>query len=77
MMKYQEVSPRDLSIDKEVTEENMFGQGSDVLPWFWHIGGVDLGSGADWTEEYKWSHSCEIDAIILYLHHHDDDRGYL
>ncbi|KIM61410.1 hypothetical protein SCLCIDRAFT_122156, partial [Scleroderma citrinum Foug A] len=58
LRKYQKVSPRDLSIDKEVTEENRFGQGSDVLPWFWHIGGVDLGSGADWTEECKWSHSC-------------------
>jgi len=58
LRKYQEVSPGDLSIDKEVTEENRFGQGSDVLPWFWQVGGVDMGSRGDWTQECKWCDSC-------------------
>jgi hypothetical protein len=57
LTKYQEVSPEDLSIVKEVTEENRFGQGSDVLPWFWRVGGVDLGSGSGWTDECESSES--------------------
>ena len=34
---YQEILPEQLTVDKEVTEENRFGQGSDKLAWFWRV----------------------------------------
>ena len=51
--KYQEIHPNHLTIEKEITEENRFGQGSHVLPWFWRVGGVELRAGSDWMDECK------------------------
>lgn len=45
--RFKLILPADLSVDKEVTEENRFGQGSDRLAWFWHVGGY----ASPWTEE--------------------------
>ncbi|KAI6159314.1 hypothetical protein EDD17DRAFT_1424597, partial [Pisolithus thermaeus] len=33
--KYQETLPKDLAVSKEVTEENIFGQRTSKLAWFW------------------------------------------
>ncbi|KAG2109049.1 uncharacterized protein F5147DRAFT_652614 [Suillus discolor] len=34
---YQEIQPSQLNVNKEVTEENRYGQGSDRLAWFWRV----------------------------------------
>ena len=45
LTKYQQVLPEHLSTEKEITEENRYGQGTHVLPWFWRVGGVGVGWG--------------------------------
>ncbi|KAG1829726.1 hypothetical protein DFJ58DRAFT_848610 [Suillus subalutaceus] len=45
---YQDIQPHQLSVDKEVTEENRYGQGSDRLAWFWRVN-----NGHD-TQEDVW-----------------------
>lgn len=47
---YQPILPIELSINKEVTEENRFGQGSDRLAWFWR---GSQGQADDWLDECK------------------------
>ncbi|KAG0703425.1 hypothetical protein DFH29DRAFT_874531 [Suillus ampliporus] len=46
---YQPILPTELSINKEVTEENRFGQGSDRLAWFWR---GSQGQDDDWIDEF-------------------------
>ena len=53
LRKYQEITPAHLTIEKEITEENRFGQGTHALPWFWRVGGAELASGSDWVDECK------------------------
>jgi hypothetical protein len=54
LQKYQLVKPDELGLNKDITEENRFGQSSDILPWFWRIGGSQLGPQSDvWNEECK------------------------
>ncbi|KAG1840122.1 hypothetical protein C8R48DRAFT_679665 [Suillus tomentosus] len=48
---YQPISPTELSIDKEVTEENRFGQGSDRLAWFWRGNHASQGQDDAWIDE--------------------------
>ncbi|KAG1787420.1 uncharacterized protein HD556DRAFT_1312744 [Suillus plorans] len=48
---YQPISPTELSIDKEVTEENRFGQGSDRLAWFWRGNNASQGQDDAWIDE--------------------------
>lgn len=48
---YQPIKPDELGVPKDITEENRFGQSSDVLPWFWRIGN---GIAAPWNEECKY-----------------------
>jgi hypothetical protein len=50
---YQEILPEQLSVDKEVTEENRFGQGSDKLAWFWRV------NGARESQQDAWMNECE------------------
>lgn len=50
---YQEILPEQLSVDKEVTEENRFGQGSDKLAWFWRV------NGAHESQQDAWINECE------------------
>ncbi|KAM6503384.1 hypothetical protein JOM56_000327 [Amanita muscaria] len=52
LQKYQLITPNDLTVNKDVTEENRLGQSSDVLAWFWRIEGVDFGTSQVWTEEF-------------------------
>src|SRR6266403_1669306 len=51
--KYQLIKPNELGVSKDVTEENWFGQGSNILPWFWRIGESQLGPPDVWNEECK------------------------
>jgi len=50
---YQEIQPSQLSVDREVTEENRYGQGSDRLAWFWRVN-----NGHD-SHEGAWMDECE------------------
>jgi hypothetical protein len=53
LQKYQLIKPDELGLSKDVTEENRFGQSSDILPWFWRIGGSQLEPSGVWNEECK------------------------
>ncbi|KIJ19237.1 hypothetical protein PAXINDRAFT_69907 [Paxillus involutus ATCC 200175] len=49
---YKVISASDLSVNKDVTEENRFGQGTDSLPWFWRMEGAGVDSSGTWMEEF-------------------------
>jgi hypothetical protein len=34
----QNITEDDIKVSGDITEENRFGQRSDTLPWFWHLG---------------------------------------
>jgi hypothetical protein len=53
LQKYQLIKPDELGLSKDITEENRFGQSSDILPWFWRIGGSQLEPPGVWNEECK------------------------
>ena len=53
LQKYQLIKAEELGVSKDVTEENRYGQSSDILPWFWRIGGSQLQSPGVWNEECK------------------------
>jgi len=57
LQKYQPIKREELKVSKEITEENRFGQGSDILPWFWRIGGNQPGPADIWNDEGKCCHS--------------------
>ncbi|KIJ58337.1 hypothetical protein HYDPIDRAFT_102895, partial [Hydnomerulius pinastri MD-312] len=49
---YQLISPSHLTVNKDITEENRFGQGSDRLPWFWRVQGINNDSSDQWMDEF-------------------------
>jgi len=51
LQKYQLIKPNELGVSKDITEENRFGQGSDLLPWFWRIGGSQVEPSSVWNDE--------------------------
>ncbi|KAG1795895.1 uncharacterized protein BJ212DRAFT_1291026 [Suillus subaureus] len=51
---YQALKAEDLTVSKEVTEENRHGQGSDRLAWFWRI------NSAEDSQKSKWINECEF-----------------
>jgi hypothetical protein len=53
LQKYQLIKPDELGVSKDITEENRLGQSSDILPWFWRIGGSQPGPSGVWNEECK------------------------
>jgi hypothetical protein len=53
LQKYQPIKCDEIGVSKDITEENRFGQGSDILPWFWRIGGNQPGSPDIWNEECR------------------------
>ena len=53
LQKYQLIKPDELGVSKDITEENRFGQGSDILPWFWRIKGSQNEPSGEWEEECK------------------------
>jgi hypothetical protein len=54
LQKYQHIKHEELKVTKDITEENRFGQGSYILPWFWRIGGNQLGPTDIWNDECKY-----------------------
>ncbi|KAG1830726.1 hypothetical protein DFJ58DRAFT_671542 [Suillus subalutaceus] len=50
---YQEILPERLTVNRDVTEENRFGQGSDKLAWFWRV------NGAHRSQQDIWMNECE------------------
>jgi hypothetical protein len=50
---YQTLKAEDLILNKEVTEENRYGQSSDRLAWFWRI------NNAKDSQKNKWMDECE------------------
>lgn len=57
LQKYPLIKPNELGVNKDVTEENRIGQGSDILPWFWRIGGNQPGPADQWYDECKFYHA--------------------
>ncbi|KAG2035934.1 hypothetical protein BDR03DRAFT_867156, partial [Suillus americanus] len=49
---YQEIQPNQLSVDREVTEENRYGQGSDRLAWFWRVNNGRNSHEDAWMDEF-------------------------
>ena len=74
LQKYQLIKPDELGVSKDITEENRFGQGSDILPWFWRIGGSQIESSDLWNEEGKCYNvlklSVPLELIFLLLKVH-------
>lgn len=54
MSSYQALKAEDLTVSKEVTEENRHGQGSDRLAWFWRI------NSAEDSQKSEWMNECEF-----------------
>jgi len=52
LQKYMPISQKDLRVSVDITEENQFGQSSDVLPWFWRLGDLNE-TVSGWDDEYK------------------------
>ncbi|KAH7906220.1 hypothetical protein BJ138DRAFT_1016595 [Hygrophoropsis aurantiaca] len=49
--KYKDILPADLSVNKDVTEENRYGQGSDKMAWFW-VAGEQNEQSDGWMNEF-------------------------
>ncbi|KAG1906569.1 uncharacterized protein F5891DRAFT_901580, partial [Suillus fuscotomentosus] len=54
MSSYQALKAEDLTVSKEVTEENRHGQGSDRLAWFWRINSAEDSQKSEWMNEFNW-----------------------
>ncbi|KAG1859409.1 hypothetical protein C8R48DRAFT_673951 [Suillus tomentosus] len=52
MSSYQALKAEDLTVSKEVTEENRHGQGSDRLAWFWRINSAEDSQKSEWMNEF-------------------------
>lgn len=68
LQKYQLIKPDELGVSKDITEENRFGQGSDTLPWFWRIGGSQLGPPDAWNEECKCYNMFNLNSPLKLLY---------
>ena len=74
LQKYQLIKPDELGVSKDITEENRLGQSSDILPWFWRIGGSQPGPSKIWNEE------CECHNILNFdfsLKTHASDSKFI
>ncbi|KAG6372375.1 hypothetical protein JVT61DRAFT_7825 [Boletus reticuloceps] len=49
LQSFQPIKCEELRVAKDITEENHFGQSSDILPWFRHIGNK---ISAPWNDEF-------------------------
>jgi hypothetical protein len=61
LQKYPLIKPNELGVNKDITEENRIGQGSDILPWFWRIGGNQPGPADLWDDERKCYHASNLE----------------
>ena len=50
---YQKLNQTDLVVVKDIAMAKHFGQGSDTLAWFWHIGPSKYSLTGEWMEECK------------------------
>ena len=50
---YQKLNQTDLVVVKDIAMAKRFGQGSDTLAWFWHIGPSKDSLTGEWMEECK------------------------
>ena len=48
---YQKLEEKDLVVVKDIAMAKRFGQGSDSLAWFWHIGPSKDSLTGEWMEE--------------------------
>ena len=53
LLVYQKLEAKDLVTVKDITLAKRFGQGSDTLAWFWHIGPSQDALTGEWLEECK------------------------
>jgi len=67
LQKYQLIKPNELGVSKDITEENRLGQSSDILPWFWRIGGSQPGPPGVWNEECKCHNALKIKFALKFL----------
>ena len=60
LLVYRKLEEKDLVVVKDITKAKRFGQGSDSLAWFWHIGpSADALTG-------KWMEECKLNQPILF-----------
>lgn len=59
LAQYAEIKSSELGVSKDITEENRFGQSSDLLPWFWQVGPKTSNSNS-WTDE-----SMSINCLLI------------
>lgn len=52
---YKFLSRKDVELNKDITEENRFGQRSDTIPWFWTTGERNKDQSDGWMNECKGS----------------------
>ena len=58
---YQKLDVNDLVTVKDITMAKRFGQGSDYLAWFWHIGPNQDALTGEWLEE------CKLDFLLFLI----------
>ncbi|KAH7904267.1 hypothetical protein BJ138DRAFT_1019360 [Hygrophoropsis aurantiaca] len=51
LAKYKDIAVTDLSVNKDVTEENRYGQGNHKMAWFWAMGKQSEQHNG-WMKEY-------------------------
>jgi hypothetical protein len=64
LQKYQPIKREELKVSKEITEENRFGQGSNILPWFWRIGGNQPGPAGKWNDECECLSAFDVNFFL-------------
>ena len=61
LLVYQELAVKNLATVKDITMAKHFGQGSDCLAWFWHIGLNQDALTGEWLEE------CKLDLLFFLI----------
>ena len=65
--RFQEITPEDLQLNKDVTEENRYGQRQDVLPWFWRMGSDEEQNHDEWLTECEFTYELCFPRTDFYL----------
>ena len=61
LLVYQKLDVKNLVTVKDITMAKHFGQGSDCLAWFWHIGQNQDALTGEWLEE------CKLDFLLFLI----------
>ena len=67
LQKYQPIKPDELKVNKDITEKNRVDQDSDLLPWFWRIGGNLLGPPDTWNDECKCHKTLNLNFFLKFI----------